>query len=135
MNKRHLLTFAALLWGIPGVIISVKGISAYTQISSNELWYLLIITALVLCGFYFMFRKIVNKYSERILSLKGKINLLHTFPVKGWVLLVFMMSLGILLKNIPNIPLEFIASFYSGLGPMLVVSAVRFILYHKKIFY
>lgn len=62
-----------------------------------------------------------------MLSLKGKINLLHTFPVKGWVLLVFMMSLGILLKNIPNIPLEFIASFYSGLGPMLVVSAVRFL--------
>ena len=127
MNKRHLLTFAALLWGIPGVIISFKGISAYTQISASELWYLLIITALVLCGFYFMFRKIVNKYSERILSLKGKINLLHTFPVKGWVLLVFMMSLGILLKNISNIPLEFIASFYSGLGPMLVVSAVRFL--------
>lgn len=127
MKKKHLLVFASIIWGIPGVIISIKGISAYMQISSDRLWYLLIITALVICGFYFMFRKIVNKYSQRILSLEGKINLLHTFPVKGWILLIFMMSLGILLKSIPNIPLEFIASFYSGLGPMLILSAVRFL--------
>lgn len=127
MKKKHLLVFASIIWGIPGIIISIKGISAYMQISPDRLWYLLIITALVICGFYFMFRKIVNKYSQRILSLEGKINLLHTFPVKGWILLIFMMSLGILLKSIPNIQLEFIASFYSGLGPMLILSAVRFL--------
>jgi hypothetical protein len=48
------------------------------------------------------------------------------FPPKGWILLLFMMGLGIALKYIPGIPMAFTASFYSGLGPMLVVAAVRF---------
>ena len=38
-----------------------------------------------------------------------------------------MMSLGIALKHIPEIPSAFTASFYSGLGPMLIVAAVRYI--------
>lgn len=37
-----------------------------------------------------------------------------------------MMGLGIALKHIPAIPSAFIASFYSGLGPMLVFSSLRF---------
>ena len=35
--------------------------------------------------------------------------------------------LGIALRFIPGIPAEFTASFYSGLGPMLLVAALRFI--------
>lgn len=29
MRKRHLYLAAGLIWGIPGVIISIKGINAY----------------------------------------------------------------------------------------------------------
>lgn len=29
MNRKHLYLIAAIIWGIPGVIIPVKGISAY----------------------------------------------------------------------------------------------------------
>ena len=32
-----------------------------------------------------------------------------------------------LIWGIPGIPAEFTASFYSGLGPMLLVAALRFI--------
>ncbi len=34
---------------------------------------------------------------------------------------------GFLLKIIPYVPLEFTASFYSGLGPMLLLSSFRFL--------
>ena len=127
MNRKYLYYIAAALWGIPGVIISIKGIKAYGAMPSQELWWLLIITALVLTGFFFMFRKIVDKYSARIASQPQKTTLWQTFPLRGWILIVCMSCLGMALKLIPGVPAEFTASFYSGLGPMLLFAAGRFI--------
>lgn len=125
MNKRILYYVAALLWGAPGIIITVKGIKAYTQMAPENLWWLLLITAFVLTGFYFMFTKIVKRYCDRIAALPEKTTLLQTFPLRGWILIVFMMCLGMALKFI-GVPAEFTASFYSGLGPNLLLAAVRF---------
>lgn len=127
MEKKHLYLVAGLIWGIPGLIISVKGINAYRIQPSEDLWWLLLITAGVLTFFFMMFRKIVNRYCDRISALPDKVTLWQTFPARGWILIVFMMGLGIALKHIPEIPSAFTASFYSGLGPMLLISAFRFI--------
>ncbi len=127
MKREYLYYIAAIIWGIPGVIISIKGISAYFQMCPGNLWWLLLITAGVIAGFYFMFSRIVDKYSTRIASLPAKTSFWQTFPLKGWILVVGMSCLGIALKFVPGIPMEFTASFYSGLGPMLVVAAARFI--------
>jgi len=127
MNKTNLYFIAALIWGIPGIIVSVKGIRAYLTLSPGNLWWLLLITAAVIAGFYLMFSRIVDRYSARIASLPQKTSLWQTFPLRGWILVVCMTCLGILLKYIPGIPMSFTASFYSGLGPMLVIAAFRFI--------
>ncbi len=127
MKREYLYYIAAIIWGIPGVIISIKGISAYFQMCPGNLWWLLLITAGVIAGFYFMFSRIVDKYSTRIASLPAKTSFWQTFPLKGGILVVGMSCLGIALKFVPGIPMEFTASFYSGLGPMLVVAAARFI--------
>jgi hypothetical protein len=127
MKKSNLYIIAALIWGIPGAIISVKGILAYLQMAPAKLWWLLLITAGVLAGFFLMFTSIVDKYSARIAALPSKTSIWQTFPLRGWILIVFMTCLGIALKFIHGIPAEFTASFYSGLGPMLLVAALRFI--------
>lgn len=75
-----------------------------------------------------MSRRIVDRYCDRIASLPDQVKIWQTVPTRGWILLVFMMSLGIALKYIPEVPPAFTASFYSGLGPMLLVSSVRFVL-------
>ncbi len=127
MKRRWLYLFAALLWGAPGVMITAKGVGAYATQPSADLWWLLSITAVVLTGFYFMFRRIVGRYTSRIAALpEDGLRLWHTFPKRGWVLLVFMMSLGMALRFVPGVPAAFTAAFYSGLGPMLLLSAVRF---------
>lgn len=128
MEKKHLYFVAGLIWGIPGMIISVKGISAYRMQPSEDLWWLLMITAAVLVSFFVMFRRIVARYRERIASLPEKVMIWQTFPTRGWILIVFMMGLGIALKHIPGITSAFTASFYSGLGPMLVLSSLRFVI-------
>ena len=126
MEKKHLYFVAGLIWGVPGIIISIKGISAYRMQPSEDLWWLLLITASVLAAFFMMFRRIVNRYCGRIASLPVKVKIWQTFPARGWILIIFMMGLGIALRHIPAIPSTFIASFYSGLGPMLVFSSLRF---------
>lgn len=127
MNKKVHYYIAALLWGAPGVVIAVKGIRAYLTMPTERLWWLLLITAFVLVCFYLMFRKAVNKYSARIVGLPRKTTPWQTFPPGGWILIVGMACLGVSLKFIPGLPAEFIASFYSGLGPMLILAACRFI--------
>ena len=128
MEKRFLYLTACIIWGIPGFIISIKGIRAYTTMPSDELWWLLIITAGVLAGFIAMFRRIVERYCDLIAAEPDKTTILHTFPLRGWILIVCMMGLGMALKFMPFIPAEFTASFYSGLGPALVIAAFWFFL-------
>ena len=131
MNKRNLYYIAALIWGIPGVIITLKGIRAYLSMAPAKLWWLLLITAAVLAGFYMMFTRIVDRYSARIAALPQKTGVWQTFPLRGWILIVCMSCLGIVMKHIPAVPAAFTASFYSGLGPMLLFAALRF-LRHRK---
>lgn len=129
MRRNHLFLVAAFIWGVPGLSITLKGISAYNTIETSDLWWLLLVTAVVCAGFFFMFRKIVDRYSDRIQTLPDNdVNAFMTFPLKGWLLLVFMMGLGMLLKYMPGVPPQFTASFYSGLGPMLLLSAMRFLM-------
>lgn len=132
MNRKQLYLVAAAIWGIPGMIITFKGVSAYGLQPLENLWWLLLVTAGVLATFFLMFRRIVERYCGRIALLPDKVKIWQTFPPRGWILLVFMMSLGFALKSIPEVPSSFTASFYSGLGPMLLVSSVRFILIMKN---
>ena len=129
MSRKYLYYIAAAFWGIPGLVITVKGIRAYLTMPAQKLWWLMLISAFVLLSFFMMFRKIVDKYSARIAALPATTNFWNTFPLRGWILIVCMSYLGMALKFIPFIPAEFTASFYSGLGPMLIFAACRFIYY------
>lgn len=127
MNKLFLYWIAALIWGMPGIMITINGIRAYTTMPGDELWWLLLITACVITSFIWMFRRIVNRYCALIAAEPDQTSVWHTFPLRGWILVVCMSCLGIALKFVPFIPAEFTASFYSGLGPALVIASVLFI--------
>ena len=127
MKRRHLYAVAGIIWGIPGITITLKGIKAYMMQPSGNIWWLLLVTISVMAAFFMMFRRITGRYIGRIASLPERVRIWQTFPLKGWILLAFMMGLGIGLKHIPGVPSAFTASFYSGLGPMLILSSLRFI--------
>lgn len=127
IKRRYLYLIAALIWGAPGLALTIKGIAAYCTVPHTDLWWLLTISLAVLTAFYLMFRRIVDRYSARIAALPDRTFIWQTFPPRGWALILFMMCLGITLKHIPSIPTHFTASFYTGLGPMLIHSAIRFL--------
>ena len=81
MNRTVLYYIAAILWGTPGVIIAIKGIKTYLSMPSEDMWWLTLITAFVIVGFFFMFRKAVDKYSAHIASQPEKTGVWATFPL------------------------------------------------------
>lgn len=129
LQRKHLYLAAALLWGVPGAVITIKGVMAYTFVAWQSLWYLFPVTIVVMTGFFFMFNRVVARYISRIESLPAdKLTLLNTFSFRSWLLMFFMMGLGLLLKHVPDLSVAFVASFYSGLGPLLLLSAAKFAL-------
>ncbi len=62
------------------------------------------------------------------IAVTGVSHYIQIFSLKGYLIIAFMVSLGIGLKHIPGIPSNFFAWFYSGLGPGLLSAGVRFLL-------
>ena len=129
IRRAYSYVIAAAIWGIPGINIAIKGIKTYMLMNPDDLWWLMLITLAVSIFFFVIFRRVVRKYAERIASLPDSVMIWQIFPSKGWILLAIMMGLGITLKHILDVPISFTASFYSGLGPMLIVAAMRFAAY------
>ena len=126
IRRAYSYVIAAAIWGVPGINIAIKGVKTYMLMNPDDLWWLMLITLAVSIFFFVIFRRVVRKYSERIASLPDSVMIWQIFPSKGWILLAIMMGLGITMKHIPDVPMSFTASFYSGLGPMLIVAAMRF---------
>lgn len=127
VGKKYLYLTAALIWGIPGILITFKGIRAYYDVPIPQIGWLMILTGFILLMFHRIFRQLVKRYSNHIIALPEKNALWQTFPIRAWTMIFFMMGLGITFKLIPFIPIQFTAFFYSGLGPMLIVSSFRFL--------
>ena len=120
--KKHLLLIDAIIWGLPGVMILLKGVRAYVALQSAA-WWMYLVSFVVFVLFALMFSKIVKKYSDRIAGLAGaRRSAFDAFSIKGYVLIASMMLLGIVLKFIPGIPAAFFATFYCGLGPALLLA-------------
>ena len=115
-----------------GTKIALIGVGAYGQIDAA--WWHFLLSAIVFAGFYMMFTGIVRKYSERIESMpEPRTSIFKTFSIKGYIIIAFMITLGITLKRIPQVPRTFIAWFYCGLGPGLFSAGVRFIIRWQKL--
>ena len=80
LRRNHLLALAALIWGFPGVTVTLRGVAAYRTVASSDVWWLLMVTVAVGMGFFFIFRRIVDRYSERILALPPRVNALMALP-------------------------------------------------------
>ena len=130
IKTKHLLAINGLLWTAIGTKITVTGVSHYLKVDrpQNLLW-MIPLSILVFAAFYRMFTGVVRKYSARIMSMTAeKTSIFRTFSLKGYLIIAFMISLGIGLKHIPGIPSNFFAWFYCGLGPGLLSAGLRFLL-------
>lgn len=121
-----------LFWLAPGIVITRKGVLAMmvvAEVHPERVWWLSLIAVAVVVSFLLMFRNFVNRYTARILNFPTRKKSLFAFlDLHGYILITFMMCLGISLKYIPGMPQEFFAGFYPGLGTALAISGIRYLL-------
>lgn len=127
VNKRTLLFIAGCVWTIAGV--NILRIGVVTWMNDAHYWLFKVGEAIVvfLLFFNFVFRRLLFKHTERI-SRKGEKNCPFSFfDVKGWIIMVFMITFGVSARHFHLLPNSFISVFYTGLSSALIITGLLFL--------
>mgnify|MGYP001570240379 FL=1 len=126
--KRGLLFIAASVWGF--VSFRLLSIGVANILENTPLWWAYVAGGMVLSFpfFRFFFLGISEKHIKRMLGIKSPRPCLFSFfDVKGYIIMVFMISLGIFSQRIKAIPAFYLGTFYTSLGLALLFSALNFL--------
>ncbi|GCB36031.1 hypothetical protein [Bacteroides faecalis] len=130
VNRQFLLITAGIVWIIAGTNILRIGI--VTWINSTQDWMFKIgeATVVFLLFFVFVFRKLYYKHTRRIEEKKEEKNCPFSFfDVKSWIMMAFMIALGITIRSLHLLADSFISVFYTGLSIALILTGILFIRY------
>lgn len=123
-----MLITAGVVWIIAGVNILRIGIM--TWLTDSQYWLFKIgeATVVFLLFFLFVFKRLYYKHTKRIGEKKKEKNCPFSFfDVKGWIIMVFMITFGITMRSFHILPDAFISVFYTGLSLALIFTGVLFI--------
>ncbi len=125
VRKKYLLLIASLVWMIAGFNIIKIGVDLYYPYF-NILNISLSILIFVIFQ-YFVFSRLVKKHTKRINEYSIEFQPFYRFfDVPSFIIMIFMMTFGILLRSLEAVPRVFIAVFYSGLGSSLLLAGISF---------
>ena len=128
--KRSLILVAGLVWLIAGINIFRIGEPNMTTHWKSPYLPLLGATVIFLLFYHLIFSRMVKKHSKRIMGYDGeKIMILRFFDLKSYIIMAFMMGLGIWLRSSNILKPLHLGVFYSGLGAALIAAGLFFI-YH-----
>ena len=132
VKKQTLILIAGIVWAIAGFNIVRIGLVAY---QGNFTWWRALLSVAVYAVFQiFIFGKMVGKHTNRILQYEEeRQNFFRFFDTKSYLIMVFMMTLGIGLRVSGVVPNGFIAYFYTGLGASLLTAGVLFIVRYVRV--
>ena len=131
VGNRTLLGIAGFVWLAAGVNILRIGVKAVFSVIGGSFGRTALMAALAAAIFYAfhrMFSRIVVKHTARIRGYETKQPFWRFFDGKSWLLMAFMMTLGITLRRFGGLPEFFFAFFYTGLGTALSVAGIRFLI-------
>lgn len=124
MKTKSLAFIAGIIWLIAGFNVCRIGVVSWMSLDTISP-FMIIGSIISLILFSIMFVKMLFKNVKRIRKIDiRKRNMWDVMPVKSYVIMIFMITFGILLRRCPLVPPSFIASFYVGLGMALMVAGV-----------
>lgn len=124
MKTKSLAFIAGIIWLIAGFNVCRIGVVSWMSLDTISP-FMIIGSIITLILFSIMFVKMLFKNVKRIRKIDiRKRKMWDVMPVKSYVIMIFMITFGILLRRCPLVPPSFIASFYVGLGMALMVTGV-----------
>lgn len=135
VKKRALLAIAGCVWLAAGFNVARLGVLSYIELDGFSIVHILL-SIVVFCVFGFMFYRMSVRHTKRIRSYPQETRpVWNFFDLKSYLIMAFMMSGGIWLRNSGLAPDVFIAVFYTGLGCALssagILFWVNFIRWHE----
>lgn len=113
VEKKWLIVLNCLLWAAAGINILRIGVKA--ALSAHTWVFLWSIPVFVAFGL--MFRRVIRKNTMRIRQMdRERAPICMFLTWKGYAIITFMMTLGIVLRTQTSLPDSFFAYFYTGLG-------------------
>lgn len=123
------MIIAAIVWMMAGSMIMKLGYEEVFHTPNN--WIISVIEAVAVFAifFQFIFKKMAFKHQKRILAIvKEKICAFAFFDKKGYIIMAFMMTLGIVIRSTSFINPIYWAPFYIGLGTALFGGGICFMM-------
>ena len=130
VNRQILLIIAGTVWIIAGGNILRIGIVTWMNNSHDWMFKIGEATIVFLLFFVLIFKRLYYKHTRRIEQKKETRNCPFSFfDVKIWIIMIFMISLGITIRSFHLLPESFISVFYTGLSIALILTGILFIRY------
>ncbi len=132
IKRDWLLIISGILWSGVGILLNSfagRWLSAYSRFEITES--ILIGSILGVLIAFFGFKRVARKNIRRILNLREKTCPFAFQEWKSYVLIIFMMSLGIYLRHTALIPKLYLSMMYIGIGSALFLSS--FFYYHSYV--
>lgn len=129
VSPNTLLITAGTIWSLAGVNILRIGLTCW--IDDGHYWLFKVCEASLVFLLFFgiIFHRLYKKHTLRISQKKGKHCPFSFFDVKGWIVMIGMIAMGIVIRTCHLLPDSFIAVFYTGLSLALLGTGLRFIWY------
>lgn len=130
VSRQTLLLTAGLVWTLAGGKVLAIGLAAWLH-EHTHAWYFKTgeATLVFLLFFCLVFHRLFRKYTARIREKSEKNCPFAFFDTRGWLIMAFMMMLGIVVRLFELLPPLFIAVFYTGLAFALIGTGIRFLLH------
>lgn len=127
-SKKTLFICAAIVWMIAGSMVMKLGYEVVLNSEGYKLISALVAVAVFLIFYHLIFKKMAHKHQKRIKSKeKEKVCIFSFFDAKGYMIMGFMMSLGMIIRSLTFINPMYWAPFYIGLGTALFCAGILFV--------
>lgn len=129
VEKKTLLMIAGLVWGIAGIRVFTLGSSDVQNNNGNLITTIMFASIVFFMFFKFIFSKMSKKHTKRIItSHLDKHCIFSFFDIKSYIIMAFMMSFGIIVRNMEVFNPVYLGTFYIGLGGALLMAGVTFLI-------
>jgi hypothetical protein len=132
-DKRVLVFLAGTMWCAVGVMLVNFAIQWVSITAGNERIVLYAAGFLAAMAIHhFGFLKVADKNLRRLLPLSQKRCVFSFMTWKSYILVAFMMTLGITLRH-SSIPKPYLSVLYNGIGLALFLSGIRYFRFFIKL--
>jgi hypothetical protein len=125
-GKKWLFLLAGLMWSGVGIMLCAL---AFGWLNADHSWraigFGLLGLAVSLVIYRFGFVHIAHKNIRRVNTFIDKVCVFAFMPYKSYLLVAFMMTLGIVLRH-SSIPKVYLSVLYSGIGAALFWSSLHY---------